>query len=31
MNPKLKNAIYGGIALIGGMILYDIIAALFFK
>ena len=31
MNPKVKNAIYGAIALIGGMLLYDVIAALFFK
>lgn len=29
MSQKAKNAIWGAIALIGGMILYDIIAALF--
>lgn len=29
MNPKVRNAIIGAIALIGGMILYDVFAALF--
>ncbi len=29
MNPMLKNAIWAAVALIGGMILYDILAALF--
>ena len=29
MNQKIKNAIWGAIALVGGMIIYDIIAYLF--
>ena len=29
MNQKIKNAIWGAIALVGGMIIYDIIAYFF--
>lgn len=29
MSPKVRNAIIGALALIGGMIIYDVLAALF--
>ena len=29
MNQKMKNALWGALALFGGMIIYDILAALF--
>lgn len=29
MNPKLRNTLIGAIALIAGMILYDVLSALF--
>lgn len=29
MNQKMKNALWGALALIGGMIIYDIVAMLF--
>lgn len=29
MNPKVRNAIFGAISLLVGMMLFDVIAALF--